>query len=240
MLTQGLRPTDDIPILGALSWMETLYRRLTFGFAGLPSGPKTLQSEAILGLPRSVYYYVNRTFPAFGDLVVAYQTGGSDDDRLSASAFDTGGLAQGYIPTLPPLKSDLEKQLIVNTHTFGDDEYEFVMKRWIEKNFSHASEYVLGLRPREPFVSTFVLEDCTSEAWTWEFRADALDYEEPPLTPVRAFIRDGQKRLYTRWVREQRFLDSRATKEHILLFDSLCIEVSRPVEEMATLLKGVL
>src|SRR5689334_19245403 len=90
--TQGMRPsvTSRAP-----AWQEVMFHRLEGQFDQVPTGVTTDASERLLNFAPSVYFYIGRSHPAFGDVVVCYDADGWTD--ASICPFDTGGLASGII-----------------------------------------------------------------------------------------------------------------------------------------------
>jgi hypothetical protein len=86
----------------SMEWQKLLFCRLTGLFSLYVSSDTTLDSEAVLRLPRSVYYGVGRNSPAFGTTIAMFDpVTSSGAHGAITTPFDTGGLAQEHIHLRP-------------------------------------------------------------------------------------------------------------------------------------------
>ncbi|MEO5315810.1 hypothetical protein PV772_17110 [Pseudarthrobacter sp. CC12] len=229
--TQGLRParTDYVH---PMAWQEILFRRLTGDHSAAPAGEKTGRAELALDLGRNVYFSVGRVLPDFGFQAVAH----NPQIRvaqvvLKSSPFDTGGLIAGKIPLRRELSPDDLKQTIAS-NTYADLEYLTPMKNWINASFDSAADYVLGHRPRTSTVDIIDMAKSDEPAWSWEGRIIAEDYQEPPLMPVRLFIRHDDYHFYTKWVEHSSYLLDDEYFEHLDFLEDIVRTVDDPVKSM--------
>lgn len=141
---------------------------------------RTRQNEAVLGLRTSVYAYLGKTIPHFGDAAFALPI-----DALAGemSPFDSGGLVQHIKPVSE--RDDSEKRAFVSAFTFDT--------RWRKKLLSEypgvaraaVRTYLEGKRPKEhdgphtvwpsaavtdPEVAAIWHSGNGWRAWTWEGR----------------------------------------------------------------------
>lgn len=216
----------------AAPWMELLYRRTVGDLHNISPAPKTKTAEETLGLKRSVYYYVGRCHPDYGELVVAHtERASAEPTDIEVTPFDTGGLALGHVRTLYPMGMD-ERRTLVRECTYYWDGYRPPMTSWLQSAFETPIEYVLGTPPKEPAVAAVVVDGDQDRTWTWEGRVEARDYGGPPLAPSKIVVKTGHANLYIEWMRRARLLNLSETLDHIRWFRSVVEEVTDPVERM--------
>lgn len=228
---QGMR--EQRPSLGgSMPWMELLYRRTVGDLLNIPAAPKTKKAEESLSLQRSVYYYVGRCNPDFGELVVAHTDRSHAAPReIEVTPFDTGGLALGHIQTLRPMDADGRRNL-VRDHTYTWDGYVAPIDSWLGTAFASSEDYIRGVPPRQPAVADVPIDRDEDRTWTWEGRVEARDYGGPPIRPAKIIVKTGHQNLYIEWMRKARVLNMDASLEHIRWFRSVVEEVVDPVERM--------
>jgi len=226
---QGMRPLDD----ASMSWMEVLYLRLSGQLARIVTGPKTAASEKLLDIGTNSYYYIAHAHPEYGDLVVAHDE--SDVQQgvlLSATPFDTGGLAQKRIATVD-LLSDNDRKTLVQRWTFKASDYEPAMREWVDEAYDAPTDYVTGLKqPANLLVKEIDLSKCSSHAWTWEGRLPADVYGGAPIRVAKIYMKPRRTSIYFEWVRTQKMLSAEEAREHMRVVTLLTEEVSAPVASM--------
>ena len=235
---QGMRPPEQLEDPHAISWQRLLFCRLTGRFSSIPSSTRTVASEAKLGVARAVYYYVGRTYPEFGHLVVASEPSSHPSAEAAAvAALDTGGLVSGWIPLQEEL-APAQLAALVHERDLNGDTYIEVFGSWLDDAFTQTSSYVNGGKPAWHTWPEVDLEESVDErAWTWETRISAVDHAIAPVRPKAIFFQTGRRQLYFDWLRAERVLSTPQFEAHLNLIISTSREVDAPAEHMITYLE---
>lgn len=217
----------------SMEWQKLLFCRLTGLFSLYISSGTTLDSEALLRLPRSVYYGVGRNSPAFGKTIAMF------DPVISSGAhgaittpFDTGGLAQEHIHLRPgsPTPADVVDDANVPAET-----HQAALNEWISGAYP-PGDYRLDRRrsrPRESPVAAIVLTDDTDDrGWTWEGRILAQDYAPMPLTVRRVYLKHGALEGYWDWFEDKPPLGPSEIPPHEEFVNAVSVEVDSPYVSM--------
>ncbi|OII21859.1 hypothetical protein BIV01_17710 [Curtobacterium sp. MCBA15_013] len=222
-----------------MEWQELLFCRLTGQFGSYISSPKTIASEQLLRLERSIYYGIGRNSPAFGEIVALFEPLEEHGSHAGVTTpFDTGGLAQGHIHLRPPVSNPAE---VVSDANVAIDRHQDALNGWIDATYPpgdyRADED--GSRPTESSVPAIVLTpDTDDRGWTWEGRIDARDYDQLPLTVRRVYFKHGSLQMYLDWLEERTPLDSADLLPHEDLIAAIGMEVASPYEAMMEDLGG--
>lgn len=232
---QGQREVADA--VGAITWMELLYRRLTDGFDHIATGQTTQRSEAGLGLAPHTYFYVERPHPLFGECVVAFAERERGEESR-ATPFDTGGLWTGHIATREELSAD-ERRALVKRWSMPSPSYEIPFDAWVAADVGGLPQYRVGARPTAHLVEVIDLESCSDQAWTWEARVPKYENAAERVRPSAVFMMDGRTAAYLDWLRDTRWLDGGERTTHLQWIAEHVVETANPVDEMIRYLNGM-
>ena len=133
----------------------------------------TRETERVLGLGDSLYFYAGHACPEFGQIVLVYAPEWSSSEPGGATPFDTGGLRLGYVKgtgTDDPVSYCKHHRVDLTSWTG-----EFAA--YIETSFSSPSAYVLGERAQvDDSTGRLLHPENARRAWTWELQIQA-DHE---------------------------------------------------------------
>lgn len=222
---------------GAPSWSEILWRRLTGRLGGLPSGDTTRDSERVLGIERSVYYYLGACHPDFGLYVVAYRDHATSAVAATVvSPFDTGGIAQRHTPLTAPIAPDV----LVRRESHAVGVYQQRFEHWVAVAYSARGEYPQRTRPAVPGAPAIDLAAAGDDgrAWMWEGRIIARDLPAAPLEPAAVFFPPGRRLRYRDWVKREASMSASEAGAHLDLIRRVGRDVSEPVDAAERFILG--
>ncbi|QGH70777.1 hypothetical protein [Pseudactinotalea sp. HY158] len=223
----GMRRADSF----GSSWARTLYYRLSGQAHRCGTTPGTDASEHLLGFERSVYLYLGRCDPAFGDTGIACER---PERRIGVAPFDTGGMAQRKIRLRLDLTDDQMADL-VRRHRMGPSEYEDLWAAWGRDAYDSSSEYTSGNVPRwhrceEVDLSTDANE---ARAWVWEGAvladAESCDSVRPRLVALSGVQLDR----YRSWLRDSDILTSEEYRQHVAWVSRIRLDPGDLAESLA-------
>jgi hypothetical protein len=135
------------------------------------SSPRTLYSEQKWSFPPSLYFYAGRAAPGkrYGYMALAFDKNCEANHKGTASTFDSGGLAHGYISTNLSNNKALE-QFVAASLIKLDEWRRKGFARYLAAYFSSPADYFTG-RPIEPDPEELhIRPGNTWRAWTFEVR----------------------------------------------------------------------
>lgn len=182
-------------------WQEVLYARIGGKFLDLRQSEATAESERILDLDPSIYFYVNAPHPHFGQQIAIFSVDDVDDSRyVRVTPFDTGGLALGHIP-LRPDAVEVNHRVFVQKFSFEIDEYWVDFLTWVRAAYRRFANYVESRRPSHHFVSEIDLDHCSSsQAWFWEARMHRMRVLPVRTSAQRVVLGPGDRRRFLAWL----------------------------------------
>lgn len=191
-----------------VAWQRLLYWRLTrqhFMAVGAYSGT-TQRLELARGERSSVYLFLGRCEPRYGDLAIAHDPPIGGDFRVSP--FDTGGVSSGLVKTTCVMRTQERCDLVV-AWSFEPERYRERFIEWGTRAYDTSSQYSRGERPKFHAVSVIDVSptsENTSHAWDWEGRVAAEQASCSYLAPVRLIIDTDRLRAYRTWLRDEKIL----------------------------------
>ena len=142
---------------------------------------RTRQNEAVLGLSTSVYAYLGKTVPDFGDAAFALPLDGLVGDM---SPFDSGGLVKHIRPVSE--REDDDKRAFVSAYTFSTRFRKKLLSHYPGTGRPVVQAYLEGKQPRgregphqvwpngavtDPAIAAIWHRGNSWQAWTWEGRS---------------------------------------------------------------------
>ena len=182
-MTDAYHLAEKIPIIVVLGGglLDVVLKQ---GKMPLTTSQKTQESEQLLDLEQSRYFYAGRAHPDFGDMAVAYRAREEESFRGGATPFDTGAVAKGYIHPFKSLDEDMRQSrgraLVsateVELHTWRNH-----FEGFLDGLFDAPVDYIKGEPPLEeadwgpedlPARHRANVEDPDVDwrAWSWEIR----------------------------------------------------------------------
>ncbi len=205
------------------SWARLLYYRLTGQHFRTNAGKRTQESETALGITQSIYFYIGRCEPEFGDTGMANQrpTGAVE----SVVPFDTGGMVRGKITTDPPLDTASRAAL---ANQWALDEQTFIAKfgPWGSAAYTSSADYTEGAAPRTHLVAQIVTSTPPNQAraWTWEGRV--LAHADPcgRIRPCLVVLSDERLDEYRAWIRSRDVLQGQDYDDHMAALKAIRLD----------------
>lgn len=213
----------------SISWMELLYRRVTCDFDAIPSGEKTKEAEAGLGIDESTYFYVECPHPQFGDSVIAFVD--TARELAAVSPFDTGGLWFGHVPLNQEL-DNAAKQVLVARWSIECPDYQLPFAEWVGRSIGSLQDYRTGVRPDAVVVEEIDLSTASSQSWTWEARLRKNVGAGASVAPDRVYLMEGRRAAYLSWLRDQRWFSGEERSFHLRWVSEHVSETANPVDDM--------
>lgn len=225
---------DPIRVGPRLTWPELLFARIYGHFAHVPSGPGTLNSEAILQMPnRMVYYGIGHNSEAFGTNLITFKPQPELAGVASVAPFDTGGLAQEHLPLMADHRSEAARRSLLARYDLDGSTYHDSLARWQSSSFGDEMAYAMGTQPTALLVSEIDLDAVVDDrAWTWEGRLPAANYAPLPLVPQRIFFALEARGAYLDWVMSAGRLAPLEQKRHANWVTRFGVESDTPYDEM--------
>jgi hypothetical protein len=142
-----------------------------------PNPCTTQANEDALGIPRSVYAYLGKTVPHFGNVAFALRLDALAGD---VSPFDTGGLVKYHQPVAGWTAA--ERSDFLNAFTWQSSQLPARLADYPSAQPGHLENYLRGVRPLHdgphavwrahvPVAAIWSHTANTWQAWTWELRA---------------------------------------------------------------------
>jgi hypothetical protein len=192
----------------------------------------TLYTEAKWSLPPSLYFYAGRAAPSgrYGYMALAFDKSCEAIQQGSATPFDTGGLAHGYI--LTNLADDVAAKDFVAKSLISLDKWRCGFSKYLAAYFQSPSDHFAG-RPIQLDPEELHDPNNTWRAWTFEVRfhdnqkiADCIKWcapkrlregirrtiiSLPPFHPLHSFMgraiihgnREKPIKVMEGWIRNQ-------------------------------------
>ena len=173
--------------MGDLLWFHAFHRPTVHEVIDvLRRGPsfnpdptrRTRKNEATLGLPPSVYAYLGKTIPSFGDVAFALPSNALSGEM---APFDTGGLVDHILPVRDA--DEVEKRAVLRTFSFATRTRRQHLSRYPGTTRDAVAAYLQGQRPRafdgphrvwpsnvRPAIAAIWVPSNSWRAWTWEGR----------------------------------------------------------------------
>lgn len=215
----GMRPNGP----GGESWARLLYYRLTGQHHRTTAGARTSESEQALNIEQSIYFFIGRCVPDFGDTGVANArpSGGG----LTAVPFDTGGMAQGKIQTDPPL-TPASRAEIVRHWSLDEPNFSSEFPRWGARAYTSSAEYTEGLPPKQHLVAEIVISSDKNEAraWTWEGRVPSKQHACSLIQPLKVVLSDRLLDQYRTWIKYRGLLEGPEYANHVRFLSSIRLD----------------
>lgn len=141
----------------------------------------TRKNEAVLGLPASVYAYLGKTVPDFGDAAFALPFDALEGADMSP--FDTGGLVKHITPV--SARPDADKRTFLASYTFDSRRRRRLVVSYPGTSRMEIDRYLDGQRPSghdgphrvwpkapvtDPAIAAIWHARNDWQAWTWEGR----------------------------------------------------------------------
>ncbi len=152
----------------------------------------TRKNEAVLGIPPSVYAYLGKTVPDFGDAAFAFPF---DEITGEMSPFDTGGIVEHITPVRD--RSKTEKRAFLASYTFKARRRKRLLADYPGASRPATRAYLRGDQPNghpgphaiwtsaavtDPSIAAIWNVRNGWQAWTWEAR---VRRKLPPSTVHR-------------------------------------------------------
>lgn len=216
----GMRKLDHAP---QIPWERVLYCRLTGTHYLIPPGKRTRDSEIKLQIPRSVYFYLGRCDPEYGDIGIASYRPTCAGQLVSP--FDTGGMAQQKIALKCASDTAEHRKHLVDVWSLTELEYPHQWKTWGHQAYRASSEYTAGLPPATHLVAEVALDGSNQpRAWMWEGRIPATHKQCSTVRPWLLILSDARLDQYRTWLRETGILNFDAYVKHMKMIDSIRLD----------------
>jgi|GEM_PF-4826587 len=220
----GIRPRN---VIGA-EWQAIVQSILQRVFRTAPTGARTAEAEAALGLGSCIYFYVFQTSARFGSVVFLWRENPSrpwSSGDGAAAPFDTGGIWHDRVVTDPPL-AKAERKSFVQTHSRPIDRWLTEFVSWIDTNYDETADY-LANRPPRVGVPGIVYDSRNADGgWTWEARVRKASWNEQ-ISIRHVFWSREDRTDFETWLIHRSTLDAKAAEDLIDLIQTVTIETPR-------------
>lgn len=200
-MVQGLRPTRAAPA----PWQQAVRDRLAYRFERIRPNDATALAEAGLRYPRSAYWYLHRSDPAFGRVATLWTLVGSLRVRKSegtGTPFDTGGVWNDHVIAKPPFSDGADKATFVREHEEGVQDLLTAFELWLIAGHGSApANYLNGVAPTS-HVPRIVLDAGLNDprAWTWELRLAAATASPESIVPTAIVWPESEYDAFEVWL----------------------------------------
>jgi len=220
----GIRPKK----VTGTEWQAVVLSILQRMFKTAPTGTRTAEAEAALGLGACVYFYVFQTSARFGSVVFLWKENPARPWNATdgaAAPFDTGGIWHGRVVTDPPL-AKAERKPFVQTHSRPIDQWLTAFVAWIEANYHKTADYLADLPPRVG-VPRIVYDSRNADGgWTWEARIEKPSWNEQ-ISIRHVFWSHEDRTDFETWLIHRSTIDTKVAEELIDLIQTVTIETPR-------------
>lgn len=158
-----------------MEWYRRIALIITGDYTQIERSPKTIEAEAGLGIPPSVYFFISSPVKDYSNGLFLYTIQGETRTASDSGVtpFDSGGLWSGQMHTNPHLASAESKREFYRKYHYSLRDWRRVFRQYISEYQVSFETYVDGLPPKaSPTNPKIIVTKPPNREydWIWEGR----------------------------------------------------------------------